>query len=117
MARYRRRPQPPKSPVSFVSQCTPQELAKLLPAFNRIATSFAPADAPERVGFASALLNDIVYSLPQLREAMRALVGAVDLAKAAEGRTDAMWVDAEKFPEIEEQRFVSRVCVCFLGGG
>ncbi|KAG6831187.1 hypothetical protein H0H92_012327 [Tricholoma furcatifolium] len=83
-------------------QCTPQELAVLLPAFNKIAIAFEGFATPSEVGFKSDLLNEIIYSIPRLRQPLKELLGAVHLNKAAEGRKDTMWTDPDRFPEISD---------------
>jgi DNA mismatch repair protein MSH3 len=89
-----------------VNQLTPQELAVLLPAFNKIAQAFDVYESPETVGFKSGILNDIIYSLPQLREPLKVLMGAVSLKHAAEGRKDAMWNDPDRYPGISDADLV-----------
>jgi DNA mismatch repair protein MSH3 len=86
------RPIPPK--------CTSKELSVLLPAFNKVALAYEAVDNPDSVGLKSSLLNEIISSLPRLRQPMKELLGAVNLRKAAEGQKDSMWTDTEKYPEI-----------------
>jgi hypothetical protein len=81
-------------------QCTPQELAVLLPAFHKIAMAFDPVESPPDVGFKSSVLNDIIFSLPKLKGPMTELMGAVSLKKAAEGSKDSIWTDTERYPKI-----------------
>jgi DNA mismatch repair protein MSH3 len=88
-------------------KCTPQELAVLLPAFNKIATAFDAVESPPTVGFKSSVLNNIIYALPKLREPMAKLIEAVSLKKAAEGRKDTMWTDPEQYPKIADADMVS----------
>lgn len=83
-------------------QCTPQELAVLLPAFNRIAQAFEPVQNSTEVGFSSGILNDVIATLPKFREPIRGLLSAISLKKASEGEKHAMWVDVEKFPVIDD---------------
>ncbi|KAF8894689.1 muts domain V-domain-containing protein [Infundibulicybe gibba] len=83
-------------------QCTPQELAVLLPAFNKLALAFEPVDEPSRVGFQSRLLNEIIFSFPKLREPMKETLAIISLKKAAEGRKDIMWTDPERYPAIAD---------------
>jgi len=78
----------------------------LLPAFNKVALSFEEVDNPECVGLKSSLLNEIISSLPGLRQPMKELLGAVNLRKAAEGQKDSMWIDTEKYPEIVDADMV-----------
>lgn len=84
------------------AQCTPQELAVLLTALNKVANAFQPFTDPAHVGFASAMLNDVVFALPALRGPMTRLLADVSLKRAAEGRKDTMWQDPDKFPVIAD---------------
>ncbi|KAG5728291.1 DNA mismatch repair protein MSH3 [Termitomyces sp. T112] len=83
-------------------QCTPQELAVLLPAFNKIGQAFDNFESPSDVGFRSSLLNEIVFLLPKLKGPMKELMSAIRLDQAAEGRKDIMWTDPERYPEIND---------------
>ncbi|KAJ6630634.1 DNA mismatch repair protein MSH3 [Mycena sp. CBHHK59/15] len=83
-------------------QCTPQELAVLLAAFNKIANTFVGIETSADVGLKSRLLNEIVLSLPPLKQPMKDLLDAVKLKQAAEGRKDCMWKDPSKFPALED---------------
>jgi len=68
----------------------------ILPAFNKIATSFDAFAEPSQYGFASTLLNEIIFALPLLREPVTNLLSAVNLQAASEGRKDNLWSDTEK---------------------
>jgi hypothetical protein len=63
-------------------------------------------DTPADVGFKSNLLNDIISTLPRLKEPMKELMGAVNLKKAADGNKIQMWTDNDKYPLIAETDFV-----------
>jgi hypothetical protein len=88
-----------------VQQATPQELSILLRAFNRLATTFEPFSQPEDVGFRSRTFNDIIFSLPRLRDPIRALISSIDLEAAQEGHKEEMW--KERSPKIDELFMVS----------
>ncbi|KAI0792873.1 muts domain V-domain-containing protein [Abortiporus biennis] len=82
-------------------KCTPQELADLLPAFNKIGAAFEAVENSKDVGFKSDILNDVIATLPKLKEPMKALLGEIKLAMCADGRKEAMWTDPDKFPDID----------------
>ncbi|KAH9929644.1 muts domain V-domain-containing protein [Amylocystis lapponica] len=82
-------------------KCTPQELAVLLPAFDRVAAAFPPVARVADAGFRSELLNEVVAALPRLREPVRGLVDAVELRAAKEGKKERMWRDPDKYPEVD----------------
>jgi len=102
-------PCPSDSHEIEVFQCTPKELAILLPAFNKIATAFPNFESPAAVGFNSTLLSAIFFALPLLRGPVQQLVDAVVMKKAAAGNKAEMWVDPERYPEIADAEGVSAV--------
>jgi DNA mismatch repair protein MSH3 len=83
-------------------QCTPQELAILLQAFNKIAIAFDSFESPSDVGFKSKTLNDVLFCLPKLKDPIKGFLGDISLKKASEGRKDIMWTDPEKYPSIAD---------------
>lgn len=62
---------------------------------------------PRDTSFKSPILNSIVYALPQLREAMKELMGAVNIKMAKEGKKDAMWNDPDRYPHLDNLMMVS----------
>ncbi|KAI0691181.1 muts domain V-domain-containing protein [Cytidiella melzeri] len=82
-------------------KCTPQELAVLLPAFNKIAVAFDRIPNSGGVDFRSPILNDIVAALPRLKEPVRNLLNDISLKEAKEGKKDTMWTDPDKYPPID----------------
>lgn len=83
-------------------QCTCQELASFLSAFETVANAF-PEHSEE---FDSKLLNDIFSSLPKLKAPIKALLAAIDIKKANSGRKDELWTDPEQFPALDEYKLV-----------
>ncbi|KAI6103556.1 muts domain V-domain-containing protein [Pisolithus sp. B1] len=83
-------------------QCSPQELATLLPAFNKVANAFDGLVNEPGGGFTSKLLNEIALALPKLKAPMRDLLGAVSLKEAAQGNKMSLWKDDEKYPALVE---------------
>ncbi|CAA7265435.1 unnamed protein product [Cyclocybe aegerita] len=81
-------------------QCTPKELSVLLLAFKKIADAYDDFDSPASVGLKSGILNEIISSLPKLKEPVRKLLEIVNLKKAADGKRDEMWNDRERYPDI-----------------
>ncbi|CEL52191.1 DNA mismatch repair protein MSH3 OS=Cryptococcus neoformans var, neoformans serotype D (strain B-3501A) GN=MSH3 PE=3 SV=1 [Rhizoctonia solani AG-1 IB] len=86
-------------------KATPSELAILLTAWQRVATTLDPIASPKDAGFESKLLNDIAYSLPTLREPLAAIMSQIDLPQARDSNKAELWVDSEKYPDIEEAKF------------
>ena len=90
-------------------KCTPQELAVLLRAFRRVATSFPPGQTQSQaVPIKARLLVGVMDALPRLLGPVCELCDAVRMEEAAAGREATMWVDPKKFPELEETSTVSR---------
>ncbi|EIM90301.1 DNA mismatch repair protein MSH3 [Stereum hirsutum FP-91666 SS1] len=83
-------------------KCTPKELSVLLPAFNKVAIIFPAMDNVSDVGFKSPILNDIIATLPRLREPVQELISMIVLKRAAEGDKTLMWSDSEKYPALAE---------------
>ncbi|KAJ7632480.1 muts domain V-domain-containing protein [Roridomyces roridus] len=82
-------------------QCTPRELAVLLPAFQKIGDAFANQPI-EDLGLESRLLKEIISALPPLKGPMSELVNLIDLEQAAEGKKENMWTDPTQYPELED---------------
>ena len=60
----------------------------------------------EDVGFQSPLLNQIIFSLPRIKEPVQGLTKEIHLKKAADGEIEAIWTDFDKYPEIAEAEMV-----------
>jgi DNA mismatch repair protein MSH3 len=76
-------------------------------AFNKIAGTFSSVQSAADVGFKSTILNNIIASLPKLREPLQQVIDAVSLKKAAEGNKVEMWSDQERYPDIADADTVS----------
>ena len=55
-------------------------------------------------------MNDIIFTLPKLREPIKGLLDAISLKKATAGEKDALWTDIEKYPTLDEVKMVSFLC-------
>ena len=85
-------------------------------AFSRVASAFEPFAKPDDVGFKSSLLNNIVFAIPQIKEPLKAIVGAIDLQKAKEGNLTELWRDEEKYPALDNCKLVSNFSFVRIGG-
>ncbi|KAF8557342.1 hypothetical protein OG21DRAFT_1505567 [Imleria badia] len=83
-------------------KCSPQELAILLPALNRVATALDDFEEGSLGDFRSKLLNEIVLSLPKLKYPVREYLSAISLKNAVEGKKESLWTDAQRFPKLVE---------------
>lgn len=83
----------------------------MLKAFLKISQVFQPMESPAEVGFKSTILNDIVFSLPKLRDPLTMIVSCIDLKKAAEDERESLWTDPEKYEDLEVCKFVREVFV------
>ncbi|KAJ3538219.1 hypothetical protein NM688_g6551 [Phlebia brevispora] len=88
-------------------KCTPQELAVLLTSFSKIGKAFDLVDRPDQAGFRSPILNDVLFTLPKLREPIEELLMAIDTKAAKEGKKEILWTDEDRFPEILGLRVVT----------
>ena len=88
-------------------QCPPKEFASLVKSFNKIAAAFEVYQSPQDIGFKSDILNDIIFSLPKLKEPMRKILSEFNLTKAIEDKRDELWYDVEKYPNVDDARSVS----------
>jgi len=77
-------------------------------AFEKVATAFDTFTNADEVGFRSKILNDIVFSLPNLRGPVKSILTTIDVKKAVEDARADLWRDSEKYPEISDAKFVSR---------
>jgi len=90
-------------------ECTPQELAIILSAFDKIANAYGSFADLSDVGFKSKVLNDIIFTLPKLKEPMKGLLSTISLKRATEGRKDTMWIDPDTYPAIAEIDLVTQL--------
>lgn len=92
----------PDNPLNLSCQCTPEELAILLPAFGKVADAFAHHDFQESkdVGCQSQLLNEIIFALPKLKQPVDNLIEQIHVKTAAKGDKVNMWVDEDKYPDV-----------------
>ncbi|KIL68593.1 hypothetical protein M378DRAFT_8640 [Amanita muscaria Koide BX008] len=89
-------------------QCTPEELAVLLPALNKVANAFIPVLEPAMVGFKSEILNNVIFSLPKIKESVKEILDAIVLEKASQGEKESLWSDPERYPAINDTEFAIR---------
>ena len=85
-------------------------MSSILVSLNRIGTEFKP-DVGEP--FSSALLNNIVETLPTIRETVQAFLQAVSVKAAKENDEAGLWTDPNKYPDIQDAKDVGiAYCVC-----
>lgn len=87
-------------------QCTLRELSILLPAFDKVANAFDATPSAANVALKSKVLNDIISSLPRLKEPMKDILKNINLQKVAQGDKTSIWTDWDKHPEIEDAKMV-----------
>ena len=58
--------------------------------------------------FKSPLLRSIVFALPGIASAVGELVAAISLYKAKADEKSELWVDEDKYPEIESTKLVGQ---------
>ncbi|KAJ6455723.1 DNA mismatch repair protein MSH3 [Mycena sanguinolenta] len=82
-------------------RCTAKELVVILSAFDKIGRAFADLQTPADVGLKSTLLNDIILSLPPLKQPVQDLLREIKVEEAKHGNMASMWRDPEKYPDLE----------------
>ncbi|KZS90218.1 hypothetical protein SISNIDRAFT_457723 [Sistotremastrum niveocremeum HHB9708] len=80
--------------------CTASELASVLSAFQRISTTFPSFTVPQDVGFKSAMLNELVFPLPQLRTPVQEIMAEIDMNKARLNELSGLWRDEDKYEAV-----------------
>ena len=69
-------------------------------AFSKIGKAFDPVEERDQAGFKSPILNDILFTLPKLRQPMEDILSELYLKAAKEGKMDELWTDQDKYPGI-----------------
>ncbi|EJD05960.1 uncharacterized protein FOMMEDRAFT_104344 [Fomitiporia mediterranea MF3/22] len=90
-------------------KCTPKELARLLRAFGKAADAFLPFENIEDVGLANPVLNEIIFTLPKIRDSVRKIGSCLNLKKADEDKRDELWSDPDKYPEVDDLKMAIMV--------
>lgn len=57
--------------------------------------------------FRSALLNNILQTLPSIRTQAQAFLSAINLKEARENNQASLWADDEKYPDLQDAKDVS----------
>lgn len=84
---------------------TPQELLRVLSAFQRIGDEFhnLPKDLSQSsVGFKSSMINDTFYALPRIKPLVQKFLSQINVAKAKEGAKADMWLPEYQTEEITD---------------
>lgn len=85
-------------------QATPSEVASILVSLNRIGTEFKPdVGSP----FTSSLLNNIIQTLPTIRETIQGFLKVINVKIARENDEANWWTDPDKYPAIQDAKDVS----------
>lgn len=84
---------------------TPQELMRVLSAFQRIGDEFQnlPKDmSTSSVGFRSTMINDAFYALPKVKPLVQKYLSMLNVTKAREGAKADMWLEEYQSEEITD---------------
>ncbi|KAF9050682.1 hypothetical protein BDZ89DRAFT_1005971 [Hymenopellis radicata] len=84
-------------------QASPNELAVILKAFQRIADSVEPTDSAADVGFQSPLLNDVIYSLQHVKKPITEILSVTSIKRLTEKERHEIWLDKDRYPDLEDQ--------------
>lgn len=84
-------------------QATPSEVASILVSLNRIGTEFKPdVGSP----FTSSLLNNIIQTLPTIRETIQGFLKDINVKIARENDEANWWTNPDKYPAIQDAKDV-----------
>lgn len=86
-------------------KATPQELIRILSAFQRIGDEFPnlPDDLSQStVGFKSQMINDAFYALPKIKDLVQSFLSTLNTTKAKEGAKADMWLPEYESEEITD---------------
>ncbi|EJD46059.1 hypothetical protein AURDEDRAFT_87246 [Auricularia subglabra TFB-10046 SS5] len=86
-------------------KCTPQELGRILSAFRKIANTFKGFDAEFGPGMRSRLLNDILATLPSIRDIVERLTENFSFDAAAKGQKEHLWRNEDMYPAVDSRIF------------
>lgn len=84
---------------------TPQELVRVLSAFQRIGDEFPnlPSDLSQSsVGFKSPMINEAFYALPRIKPLVNRFLSMLNVTKAKEGAKADMWAADHESEEITD---------------
>lgn len=84
---------------------TPQELVRVLSAFQRIAEEFPdlPVDLTQSsYGFKSETINSIFRALPDLQPTVKEILELINVPKAREGVKEDVWADEHQPEELTD---------------
>lgn len=90
--------------MSPLIQAEPSELATILIGLARVGSEFRPK---EGIVFRSALLNNILETLPTIATTAREFLAAIDVKAARAGDLARIWSDTEKYPDLQDAQDVS----------
>ncbi|RXK40429.1 DNA mismatch repair protein MSH3 [Tremella mesenterica] len=88
-------------------KATPSELATILTGLNRTGSEFKPNEGDI---FSSSLLNNIVKTLPTIRDKAREFLGAMNTKAAFENDEANLWVDPDRYPDLQDAKDCISVC-------
>ncbi|OCF34115.1 DNA mismatch repair protein MSH3 [Kwoniella heveanensis BCC8398] len=88
-------------------KATPTELATLLVALTRIGSEFKPEQGNI---FRSVLLNNILKTLPSIKDVSKGFLDALNLKAARENDEADLWADPYKYPDIQDAKDCISIC-------
>lgn len=74
-------------------------------ALVRIGSEFKPNEGDV---FRSRLLNNIVNTLPTIRESAREFLNALNIKETRNNNEADLWTDADKYPDVQDAKDVGR---------
>ncbi|WVR03855.1 hypothetical protein IAU60_000852 [Kwoniella sp. DSM 27419] len=88
-------------------KATPTELATILVALVRVGSEFKPDQGSI---FRSALLNNVLKTLPRISDVTKAFLQAMNLKAARDNDQANLWTDPDKYPTIQDAKDCISIC-------
>nr|XP_031862964.1 uncharacterized protein CI109_001439 [Kwoniella shandongensis]KAA5530036.1 hypothetical protein CI109_001439 [Kwoniella shandongensis] len=85
----------------------PTELATILVGLVRIGSEFRPDEGEV---FKSTLLNNILKTLPKIRDTSRGFLNALNIKEARENNEASLWTDPDKYLDIQDAKDCISIC-------
>jgi DNA mismatch repair protein MSH3 len=94
--------------INSMAQAQPTELATVLVGLARVGSEFKPNEGDV---FKSALLNNVLKTLPTIKDPARVFLDSINLKEARENDEANLWVDSDKYPDLQDAKDVSGFCI------
>lgn len=77
-------------------------------AFRKVSSAFDTFQSPHDVGLTSPILNDIIYSLPMIKDTINEISSSINLSEAEDDNRSELWNDPDKYPAVDDMKMVRK---------